>query len=72
MPEHTNAPRLAPIVAMVVIVAIGVAYLLFLAATWTQLQRDRTAAFAKVDEILDRIPREKVIPGEVEAEGSAS
>ena len=65
-----EAIKLAPVVAMVVIVAIGVAYLLFLAATWTQLQRDRTSAFAKVDEILDRIPT-KNVPGEVVADGTA-
>lgn len=57
---------MVPIVAMVVIVAIGVAYMIYLAATWAQFQRDRASAFARVDEILDRISAQQAVPVPVE------
>jgi hypothetical protein len=53
--------RLLPIVGVVVIIAIGVAYMIFLASTWTQLQTDRRNAYAKVDAILDQIEKTKTV-----------
>lgn len=50
-------PKLLPLFAMLALVAMFVAYMIFLVYTWQQLQRDRTVAMAKVDGILDRIPK---------------
>lgn len=49
--------KLVPVIACLVLVAMFVAYMIFLIYTWQQLQRDRSAAMAKVDGILDRMPR---------------
>lgn len=70
MSDELSTFRLVPMIAIVIIVAIGVAYLLFLAATWHQLQTDRSASFAKIDKLLDRIPVKPAEPQE--AEGTAA
>lgn len=59
-----TAAKTHMIIAIVVII-MGAAYLIFLAATWTQLQHDRRASFARVDEILDRFPKAEVVKSEV-------
>lgn len=57
----TGAVKTHMIIAIVVVV-MGAAYLVFLAATWKQLQDDRRASFSKVDAILDRIQKSEVTP----------
>jgi hypothetical protein len=47
------------LIVMLVVVAMGAAYLIFLAATWNELQKHRAASFAKIDAILDRMPPAK-------------
>lgn len=54
----TNS-KLVPVIACLVLVAMFVAYMIFLIYTWQQLQRDRSAAMARVDGILDRMPTGK-------------
>lgn len=51
--------KLLPIAAVLIMLAMFVAYMIFLVYTWQQLQRDRSAAMAKVDGILDRMPKPK-------------
>lgn len=50
-------PKIIPLLACIALVAMFVAYMIFLVYTWQQLQRDRSAAMAKVDNLLDRMPR---------------
>lgn len=50
-----NAAKMYPVVAVTVMLAIGVAYMIFLVSTWSQLQHDRTARYARIDEILDTV-----------------
>lgn len=56
MSEQLNH-RLVMIIAIGVMLAIFTAYMIFLAYTWQQLQRDRSVALSKVDEFLDRLPK---------------
>jgi len=48
--------RLITATAVVVMAMAGIAYLMFLAFTWREMQKDRTASYAKVDALLDRLP----------------
>lgn len=59
MSEHINQ-RLITIIAIGVMLAIFTAYMIFLAYTWQQVQRDRTLALNKVDQFLDRMPKSDV------------
>lgn len=43
--------------AILMIVAIGVAYFIFLYASWNQFQQDRAARDSKIDELLSRLPK---------------
>ena len=52
-----DAKKVTPYVSVIVIVGIGVAYLVFLTFTWSQLQRDRSQRYARIDEALDRLPK---------------
>jgi hypothetical protein len=52
-----NPAHLTPWVTLIMIVAIGVAYFVFLYASWNQFQKDRGARDAKIDEVLARIPK---------------
>lgn len=45
------------LVALVMIVAVGCAYFVFLYASWNQFQRDRATRDDKVDELLARLPK---------------
>jgi|HubBroStandDraft_1064217.scaffolds.fasta_scaffold71024_6 hypothetical protein len=40
--------------ALCVIIGAGLTYLIFLAVTWQQMQRDRTAAYSRIDKIIDK------------------
>jgi uncharacterized protein YpmB len=50
-------PKLISVIAIGIMLAIFTAYMIFLAYTWQQVQRDRTSALAKVDQYLDRLPK---------------
>lgn len=50
-------PRASVVIAMVVVSLAGLAYMVFLAATWNQYQQDRVSRDAKIDELLDRFPK---------------
>jgi predicted RND superfamily exporter protein len=43
--------------AIVMIVAVGVAYFVFLYASWNQFQKDRANRDDKIDEMLARLPK---------------
>ena len=45
------------LIAVIIMVAIGAAYLIFLSVTWQQLQLDRSRAMSKIDAMLDRMPK---------------
>jgi hypothetical protein len=49
--------QLTPIMAICIMIAVGVAYFVFLAATWNQFQSDRRMRDTKLDELLDRLPK---------------
>lgn len=49
--------KLTPWVTLCMITLIGVSYFVFLYATWMQFQRDKTARDAKIDDLLERIPK---------------
>lgn len=61
MSEHINQ-KLITVIAIGVMLAIFTAYMIFLAYTWQQVQRDRSAALTKVDQFLDRMPKTDVKP----------
>lgn len=48
------------LVAIVMIVAIGVAYFIFLYASWVEFQKDRATRDSKIDQLLERIPKPKI------------
>ena len=50
--------KLVPYVSLAVVVIAGASYLVFLAFTWRQMQADRSKAYAKVDAVLDKLPKE--------------
>lgn len=56
-PPVPKIPKLTPVIAMVAIGVLVGAYLLFLYASWNQFQTDRAARDAKIDELLDRLPK---------------
>jgi predicted RND superfamily exporter protein len=43
--------------AILMIVAVGCAYFVFLYASWNQFQRDRAQRDDKIDEMLSRLPK---------------
>lgn len=45
------------IAAICMIVAIGVAYFVFLYGSWMQFQKDRATRDSKIDELLERLPK---------------
>lgn len=49
--------KITPWIGVVMIAAIGVAYFVFLYASWHQFQQDRVARESKIDDILSRIPK---------------
>lgn len=54
--------KVVMVTATAVMVVAGVAYLLFLAFTWSQLQHDRSARYSKVDELIDKVSLVKEKP----------
>jgi len=65
MSEINISPRILGIIAIGIMLAMFTAYMIFLTFTWQQLQNDRRAAFAKVDDLIDRLPK---VPGDKPAE----
>jgi hypothetical protein len=51
-------------VAIIMIVAIGVAYFIFLWASWQEFQKDRATRDSKIDELLERIPKPRPVADE--------
>jgi hypothetical protein len=49
-------------VAILMIVAIGAAYFVFLWASWQEFQKDRAMRDTKIDELLERLPKPKTEP----------
>jgi len=47
-------PHILTITAMSMIMLAGIAYIIFLAYTWRQLQADRSERYSRVDALLDR------------------
>jgi hypothetical protein len=45
------------LVTLVLIVAIGAAYFVFLWASWQDFQKRNDAARGKIDELLERLPK---------------
>lgn len=56
-PPVPKLPKLTPIVAMAAIGILVASYLIFLYATWNQYQNDRLTRDAKIDALLDRLPK---------------
>lgn len=54
MNEKQLNPRLVTIIAICVMLAIFVAYMIFLTYTWQQVQRDRSIKVAKFDAAVDK------------------
>jgi hypothetical protein len=57
-------PRTAMVIWTGLMTVVAIAYLLYLAATWNQYQADRARRDEKINELLDRIPVQKVTPQE--------
>ena len=51
-----SVTKITPYAALVMIMAVGCAYFIFLWASWQQFQNDRTTRDSKIDELLARIP----------------
>lgn len=47
------------VTAILMIIAVGVGYFVFLWASWQEWQRDRATRDSKIDELLERLPKPK-------------
>lgn len=56
--------KVTPLVAIIAMLLMAGAYLLFLVASWNQYQRDRTDRDSKIDALLDRLPKPVIPDGE--------
>jgi hypothetical protein len=52
-----NPEKAIPYLTFLMILAIGGAYFIFLAASWNEFQKRNTVARDKIDELLERLPK---------------